>query len=547
MNREIRVLEDRMKKVLLVCAALIALSTSSSAFAQGAPPAAAPEPSQVAETAVPETRSATETICNDRRDQDGDSLVDCADSDCFHDAACESGDANENTNDRCSDWIDNDGDGSIDCDDTDCEGNGVTRCNGTWSGRGTEGEGVAAQPMDIPELSGNQQIEDLLGRGGDSDGERTDEVCADGIDNDNDGRTDCQDMGCRFDPSVTVCSTSPGLRFSAVVMAGAQFNMSEQSSGLRPDPTLDASFSRIQLRALGQMPFIPGSFFLINARAERDIRLTFAMFQMPVGQDHYVNINTGGGALSSQLIQSVARNPFGDPVNFAFNFAEQRAGLALEFGGPVALEGAIRYRLFGAIGAGTLGGSVGGEFFRFEGGNTTFGAGGQLQFNILGRYDRFSSPMLYTPVPTTLALYLGARFDQRPAEQYIASNAFAVFRTGPIHLSAEAYVKREFAFESWQSSYVLNANALIVPRRLLLSAEFAQFIGTNLESAIASGETLARPVDQWQIRAAAHVYIFRNIFLGSLIFRENHRGKNPTSLADNIMERTVELEARFLF
>lgn len=545
-----------MKKISLVCAALVALC-SSPVLAQDAPAQAAPAPdapahaapAQAAPPAEPVQSSSTETVCNDRRDNDGDNLVDCADADCFHDPACESGDANENSNDRCSDWIDNDGDGAIDCDDPDCEGNGVTRCNGTWTGRNTDAElgGVASQPLEIPEISGSQQIEDFLGRGGDADGERTDEVCADGIDNDNDGRTDCQDMGCRFDPSVTVCSTSPGLRFSAVVMAGAQFNMSEQSSGLRPDPTLDASFSRIQLRALGQMPYIPGSFFLINARAERDIRLTFAMFQIPFANDHYVNINTGGGALSSQLIQSVARNPFGDPVNFAFNFAEQRAGMALEFGGPLAFDGALRYRLFGALGAGTIGGSVGGEFFRFSGGNTAFAGGGQLQINILGRYDRFSSPMLYTSVPTTLALYLGARFDQRPAEQYVASNAFAVFRHGPVHLSAEGYVKREFSFQSWQSSYVLNANILAVPRRLLFSAEFAQFIGTNLESAIASGETLARPVDQWQLRAAAHVYIFRNIFLGSLIFRENHRGKNPTSLSDNIMERTVELEARFLF
>lgn len=57
-------------------------------------------------------------ICTDGIDNDGDSLIDCADiADCSADPTCQSGSA-----ENCKDGADNDNDGNIDCADTDCTG-----------------------------------------------------------------------------------------------------------------------------------------------------------------------------------------------------------------------------------------------------------------------------------------------------------------------------------------------------------------------------------------------------------------------------------------
>ncbi len=79
-------------------------------------------------------------VCDDSMDNDGDTLVDCADSDCANDPDCmEAG--------NCDDTQDNDLDGKVDCQDPDCEedpaciesgcsgasgdedGDGLTDCN----------------------------------------------------------------------------------------------------------------------------------------------------------------------------------------------------------------------------------------------------------------------------------------------------------------------------------------------------------------------------------------------------------------------------------
>lgn len=61
---------------------------------------------------------ATEILCEDETDNDGDGLVDCADSDCTNDLACSDPVTTETV---CNDGIDNDGDGYTDCNDPDCE------------------------------------------------------------------------------------------------------------------------------------------------------------------------------------------------------------------------------------------------------------------------------------------------------------------------------------------------------------------------------------------------------------------------------------------
>lgn len=95
--------------------------------------------------------------CSNGIDDDGDTLIDCADPECGLDPAC------KETN--CSDLIDNDGDGFVDCADSDCAGS-----------------------PDCPETS-----------------------CDDGIDNDRDGRTDCQDSDCALDPACIETECSDGV------------------------------------------------------------------------------------------------------------------------------------------------------------------------------------------------------------------------------------------------------------------------------------------------------------------------------------------------
>lgn len=88
-------------------------------------------------------------VCTDGIDNDGDSYVDCADSDCAADLNCGTPVA-----EICTDGIDNDGDSYADCADPDCSGLG--NC-------GPEGRQI---------------------------------TCRDGMDNDGDGAIDCDDSGC---------------------------------------------------------------------------------------------------------------------------------------------------------------------------------------------------------------------------------------------------------------------------------------------------------------------------------------------------------------
>ncbi len=520
-------------------AALVMMAWGATAAAQttdaGAPPGA-PE--------------AHETVCNDRVDQDHDGLVDCADADCFHDRVCQAGGAGENTDSRCSDWIDNDGDGMIDCDDQDCMGPGVTRCRGSWTSPtaaalpGTAPQGVDA-PM--PELGPNQSAEDLIGRNGDVDGERTDETCADGLDNDGDGRTDCADFGCRFDPTVSVCQGTPSLRFSAVVGAGYTHQVT-QTGGDVITTNDDAAFNRIQLRGLGPIPGIQNSFFLLNLRAERGVRLTFAMFQVPISRRWYLNINSGSGSLSTSLITSASRQLLLDPAFYVYSAFEQGNGAAAEVGGALDDRRRLFLRVFAAAGSGEFNGNVGGRFFRSDERNFSYAAGAQLGINILGSYNRFDSPFLYVPVPLTMAVLLGAKWDQRPDERYLAWNAFFVFRWSRLFFSIEHYGKQEFAFGSNQLSAVAQLGVLVIPRRLLLAADVGGFLPGTMSNPPASfTSSLPRPLQEFQYRAAAHFYFYRHVGLLSLVWSDHFIERNPDNSRDTIRDQQLRLEAQFRF
>lgn len=82
-----------------------------------------------------------EGICDDGLDDDGDSLIDCADPDCSDRAVCP---------ENCSNSIDDDADGDVDCADSECAGDPA-----------------------CPET-----------------------ICNDGLDNDGDASFDCDDIDC---------------------------------------------------------------------------------------------------------------------------------------------------------------------------------------------------------------------------------------------------------------------------------------------------------------------------------------------------------------
>lgn len=100
-------------------------------------------------------------VCNDQKDNDSDGKIDCLDPDCASYVDCTHGVMYGPPFEDCTDGVDNDGDGAIDCSDSDCAAEPI--CNGMKYGI----------PM---------------------------EICDDGVDNDNDGAVDCNDSDCQGYP-----------------------------------------------------------------------------------------------------------------------------------------------------------------------------------------------------------------------------------------------------------------------------------------------------------------------------------------------------------
>jgi hypothetical protein len=103
--------------------------------------------------------TSVETNCSDGIDNDGDTAIDCADSDCSNDPACQLVETN------CSDGIDNDGDTAIDCADSDCSNDPACQ--------------LVLVPVPV------------------------ETNCSDGQDNDGNGKIDCKDQNCKNDPNCT--------------------------------------------------------------------------------------------------------------------------------------------------------------------------------------------------------------------------------------------------------------------------------------------------------------------------------------------------------
>ena len=158
----------------------------------------------------PESKSKSE-ICNNGIDDDGDSLIDCADPGCAAQAGGPTGQLCQSTESRCDDAFDNDADGQTDCDDTDCAAScgAVEDCdNDLDDDEDGDTDCDDADCAEDPACTGgeicdNDQDDD---EDGDVDCDDADcaaatncvvvEDCDDGIDNDADDDVDCADSDC---------------------------------------------------------------------------------------------------------------------------------------------------------------------------------------------------------------------------------------------------------------------------------------------------------------------------------------------------------------
>jgi hypothetical protein len=129
--------------------------------------------------------------CSDGKDNDANGYVDCGDFSCSGhiDEKVTEYCANvlENTFDKCNDGKDNDNNGYVDCDDYSC------RNAKSFEVRLACQESVAADCGDDLSVA-------CAG---------SDQQCSDGIDQDLDGFTDCNDWDCAWNPQVTVCAGKP--------------------------------------------------------------------------------------------------------------------------------------------------------------------------------------------------------------------------------------------------------------------------------------------------------------------------------------------------
>ena len=488
---------------------------------------------------------ATEANCTDGIDNDNDGLPDCGDSDCTNEPTCAADGNPENTNARCNDWIDNDSDGHVDCDDNDCQESQVSVCGGSWKGplEPTSAPTTGGDTENLPDLKEGETTVDLIGRGGDIDGERNDMLCSDGVDNDGDGRTDCADFGCRFDPAVRVCHPSPGMRFSVVASIAGSYSLEEEKG--------DTRFSKLQLRTLGTIPGIQDSFYLISMRAEKTPRLTFAMFKVPIANGHFININSGGGGLSNQNVVGSQKQLLLDPPYALGSAFEQGNGASVEFSGPLGDSGRFHYRTYLAGGSGLFSGNVGGRYFDFDDQNYTWGGGAQVQWNILGSYSRWDTQFLYTPVQLTSALLLGGKYDERAQERYPAANAQFVLRWNRLTFRTEAYYKRELEFESTQLSYHVQAGVLLWPKHLMIGADFGQFLPGEMEKPIGfddMGTELRRQQETTLWRAALHWFFWKNIGLASILYSDiEQTSRDADADKPTSREREVRLEVQYRF
>ena len=508
---------------------------------------------------IAEAKKAKEVNCGDGIDNDKDSVADCADNDCKESAQCKPDGRPENTNARCRDWVDNDEDGVTDCDDQDCQTELISACEGSWdaalrksapNAKTTVKSSSSSVNTSGAQMSSGDPL-DLIGAGTDQDGERNDYLCSDGIDNDNDGKIDCEDPGCQFDGSVQVCRGSPNMRFSIV---GQMMHKVDLAADEADNSPYDTRVSRLQLRTFGPIPQIENSFYLISMLTEKTPRLTFAMFSLPIFKSrHMLTINSGAAGLSQAQALSVHKQLLVRRTN-VFRAFEQFNSAAIEFSGPLNDTNTLRYRVFGAGGNGRFDGNIGGRSLGNQSLNYPWSAGAQLGINLVGYYSRFDTPFLYVPVPLTIGILAGGKYDRREEEEFYSTNIQAAVRYRRMVLLAEHYWKNELAFESKQAAWHAQLGFLAIPKVLMLAGDFGNYQAEPFKG-IPTSDTVREPRDEMQYRAAAHFFYYRDIGVLSVVYNKRivEKGQyNTEAMGDedryiNLIQEELSFIAQFRF
>ena len=225
---------------------------------------------------------------------------------------------------------------------------------------------------------------------------------------------------------------------------------------------------------------------------------------------------------------------------------EQANGAALEAYGPLTKDNLLVYRVFVAGGSGRSTGSVGGTYIANNDTSYTYGAGAQLGINVVGNYNRFDTPFLYTPVPMTLAFLLGVKWDQRAQERYPAANLLAVLRWNRLFFQGETYAKRSIDYSANAVAYNATLGFLAIPKWLMLAADYGAFVTQPMQDLPANATSdLTKQLDEQQFRVAAHLYFWRNIGIVSAVFRD--RQVEGTSSIAAIHEREIFGNVTFRF
>ncbi|HEY4220813.1 MAG TPA: hypothetical protein VGO62_05705, partial [Myxococcota bacterium] len=325
---------------------------------------------------------------------------------------------------------------------------------------------------------------------------------------------------------------------------------------------MDTRINLLQLRAFGQLPYLDDSFFLINIRGEVSPRLTYAMFQVPLGGGHYLNVNTGGGSLSNALIISAAKDPLLEPAFWMTSAFEQGNSAALEATGPLIINQGLRYRVFAGGGAGFSTGNVGNRHFTFNDLNYTYTLGGQVQASPIGNYDRFQSPFMYKPAALALGIVAGAKYDQREQERFPALNVSSTLRWSHFEVSVEDYSKVELNFGAVQNAYDLTLGVLIVPEWLFLAIDGGQFYTSGFGELAKYGIKVSTPPKlfgadlageraETDLRAALHFFFWRDN--GVLTLRYTLQMLDPALIGDGsgrkdqIVTHDIWLATQFRF
>ncbi len=133
-------------------------------------------------------KTATERLCGDEVDNDGDGFIDCADQDCENAEECST--VNNVANPEiCDNGSDDDGDGFIDCEDPDCQFEQNCVVGGEICDNGADDDGDGMVDCEDPDCMGSPACDTIL-----------EADCGNGYDDDGNGLVDCQDPDCEQSP-----------------------------------------------------------------------------------------------------------------------------------------------------------------------------------------------------------------------------------------------------------------------------------------------------------------------------------------------------------